>query len=122
MPIDVNPASADDLMFLRRVGGVISQEILKKRDKCGGCLTPEDIKSIPKIPATTWQPWFEEAQISFASPARSHISSHMSSASKLSERARENSRNEIEVEMERKFNAKCYVRQCKALSLLYFFI
>ena len=88
------------------MGGVIAQEIIKKREECGGCLTPEDIKSIPKIPATTWQPWFEKVQIIFASPAKSSGPSHISSASKLSERARENFRKEIEVEMERKFMAK----------------
>ena len=34
---------------------------LSSSTKFGGCLTPEDIKSILKILATTWQPWFKEA-------------------------------------------------------------
>ena len=105
-PINVNSASTNDLLSLQGVGGVIAQEIIKKREECGRCLTPENIKSIPKIPATTWQPCFEEAQIIFASAARSSGSSHNSSAFKLSERARDNSRKEIEAEMEREFKAK----------------
>ena len=88
------------------MGEDIAQEIIKKREECGVQLTPEDIKSIPKVPMTTWQPCFEEPQISFASPASSHVSSHISSASRFSERSRENFRKEIEAEMERKFNAK----------------
>ena len=105
-PINVNSASTDDHMSLQGVGGVTALKIIKKREECGGCLTPDHIKSIPKICATTWQPWFKEAHISFASPARSHESSHISSASKLSERGEENFIKETEAEVERKFTAK----------------
>ena len=52
-PTNVNSASADDLMSLQGVGRVIALEIIKEKEECGGCLTPEDIKSILKIPVAT---------------------------------------------------------------------
>ena len=46
---------------------MIAQEIIKRQEEFRG-LRP-DLKTIAKIPATTWQPWFEEDQVVFSLPA-----------------------------------------------------
>ena len=75
-------------MSLSGVREVIAQEIIKRQEELRGQLRPDDLKTIAKIPATTWQSWFEEGQAVFSSLAQLHLSS-VSSASRWSSALRQ---------------------------------
>ena len=75
-------------MSLQGVGEMITQDIIKRQEELGGQLRPDDLKTIAKIPATTWQPWFEEGQVVFSSTAQLYPLS-VSSASRQSSALRQ---------------------------------
>ena len=66
---------------------MIAQDIIKRQKELWGRLRPDGLKTIAKIPATTWQPWFKEGQVVFSSLARLHLLS-VSSASRQSSTSR----------------------------------
>ena len=68
MPVYVNHTDTTGLRKLKGVGKVVAREIIKKCQQVGGRLKPDDIKGIVRIPAATWQQWFDRGKIIFDSP------------------------------------------------------
>ena len=67
MPVYVNYADAAGIHKLKGVGKAVAREIIKKHRQVSGRLKPDDIKGIVRIPAATWQQWFDRGEIIFDS-------------------------------------------------------
>ena len=68
MPVYVNHTDATGLHKLKGVGKAVAREIIKKCKQVGGRLKLDDIRGIVRIPAATWQQWFDRGEIIFDSP------------------------------------------------------
>ena len=62
MPVYINHTDTTWLHKLKGVGKAVAKEIIKKHQQVGGRLKSDDIKGIVRIPATTWQQWFDRGK------------------------------------------------------------
>ena len=61
-PIDINKASFEDLLSINGIGEKRAKSIIAQR-KIKGKLTLEDLKVIPNIPSTLWDPLLDQGII-----------------------------------------------------------
>jgi DNA polymerase III alpha subunit (gram-positive type) len=60
--IDINKASIEDMSTIKGIGKKIAKSVIAQR-KLKGILTQEDLKTIPNIPSTLWDPLFDQGII-----------------------------------------------------------
>ena len=63
MPVYVNHTGVTGLHKLKGVGKAVAREIIKKCRQVSGRLKPDNIKVIVRIPAATWQQWFDRVKL-----------------------------------------------------------
>ena len=63
-PVDINNSSVTELKTIPNIGDRRASSIVKLREEKGG-LTLEDLKTLPSIPSTIWDPLVSEGMIVF---------------------------------------------------------
>ena len=64
-PVNMNYAGKEELKKLPGCGKALAAEIIKLRKSLRRHMTEDDIKAIPKLPATSWQQWLDKGMVTF---------------------------------------------------------
>ena len=64
-PVNLNYAGKEELKKLPGCGKALASEIIKLRKSLRCHMTEDDIKAIPKLPATSWQQWLDKGMVTF---------------------------------------------------------
>lgn len=69
-PINVNTATLDELKGLEGIAEKRGKALIRRREEKGTPLTLEDLKLIPEIPNTKWDPWLADGTITLGEPVQ----------------------------------------------------
>ena len=64
-PVNLNYAGKEELKKLPGCGKALASEIIKLRKSLRHHMTEDDMKAIPKLPATSWQQWLDKGMVTF---------------------------------------------------------
>ena len=64
-PVNLNYAGKEELKKLPGCGKALASEIIKLRKSLQHHMTEDDMKAIPRLPATSWQQWLDKGMVTF---------------------------------------------------------
>ena len=64
-PVNLNYAGKEELKKLPGCSKALASEIIKLRKSLRCYMTEDDMKAIPRLPATSWQQWLDKGIVTF---------------------------------------------------------